>query len=130
MPSGNWIYDKIGGGSSGGGGTAPVVIGFIINFAVVDTNVGPMLAAPRDGSFTKCVAVVKNSDSMGLIFTIRKNGTVVFSTNPNIAAGTAAGTVFTFTTLTASPLPVAANDVFSIDIISGSANWQFSTQLE
>jgi hypothetical protein len=38
--------------------------------------------------------------------------------------------VSTFTTLTSSPLPVAANDVFSIDITTGTGNWAFTAQME
>jgi hypothetical protein len=64
-----------------------------------------------------------------LTFKIKKNGTNVFSVDPTVAAGTAAGTVTTVTTLTTSPLPVAANDVFIMDITSGTSTWQFTAQL-
>jgi hypothetical protein len=105
-------------------------IGFILNSGATGTNVGPELTAPRAGSFTKCVIVTKASDGVtALTFKIKKNGTNVFSVDPTVAAGTAAGTVTTVTTLTTSPLPVAANDVFTLDITSGTSTWQFTAQL-
>lgn len=108
-----------------------LVIGFVMASGATGTNVGPMLAAPRAGSLTKCVITVKASDSStALTFKIKQNGTDIFSTDPTIAAGTASGTVTTSTSLTISPLTVAANDVFSIDISSGSSSWQFTAQLE
>jgi hypothetical protein len=111
--------------------TAPIVIGFILLSGVTGTNIGPMLAAARTGSFTKCVVTTKASDgSTALTFKINQNGTNIFSVNPTVAAGTSTGTVSTFTTLTSSPLPVAANDVFSIDVTSGTSTWQASIQLE
>jgi hypothetical protein len=109
----------------------PVVIGFVILNGVPGTNVAAMLAAPRAGSFAKCVVTTKNSDlTTALSFRIRQNGVDVFSADPSIAAGTSSGVVFTFTTLTSVPLPVNANDVFSIDILTGTANWQFTAQME
>lgn len=108
-----------------------LVIGFVVNNGAVGTNVGPELLAPRAGSVTKCVIVVKSSDgTTGLTFRIKKNGTDVFSSDPSVAAGTSAGTVSSTTSLTSNPLSVAANDVFTIDITSGSPNWAFSAQLE
>lgn len=126
------VFDASGNVIDGGTpATTPLVIGFVINSGATGTNVGPMLAAARAGSFTKCVVTTKASDgSTALTFTIKQNGTSVFSTNPTVSAGTGAGTVFTFTTLTSSPLPIVASDVFSIDITSGTANWQFTAQLE
>jgi hypothetical protein len=47
-----------------------------------------------------------------------------------VAAGTAGGTLSTFTTLTSSPLPVATNDIFTIDITSGASDWAFTAVLE
>jgi hypothetical protein len=114
--------------------TAPaskLVIGFVINSGAAGTNVGPMLAAPRSASVTKCIVVTKASDATAaLMFTIRQNGTAVFSTPPTVAAGTAGGTVSTFTALTSSPLPVGASDVFTLDITAGATAWQFTAQLE
>lgn len=113
---------------SGGGG---VVIGFIINSGSTGTAVGPYLTAPRAGSLTKCVIVVKTSDpTVGLAFRINQNGVNIFSSDPTVAAGTSAGTVSISTSLTSSPLPVAANDVFTIDITSGTIAWAFTTTLE
>jgi hypothetical protein len=109
----------------------PIVMGFILISGSTGTNIGPMLAAVRTGSFTKCIVTTKVSDgTTALTFKINQNGTNVFSANPTVAAGTSTGTVNTFTTLTSSPLPVAANDVFSIDVTSGTSTWQASIQLE
>jgi hypothetical protein len=106
-------------------------VGFIINNGVAGTNVGPELFARNAGSFTKCIVVVKTSNaSTGLTFKIKKNGTNVFSVDPTVAAGTAGGTLSTFTTLTSSPLPVATNDIFTIDITSGASDWAFTAVLE
>lgn len=114
----------------GAGATNPI-IGFVLNDGSSGTNVGPMLAAPRAGSFTKCVVVTKASDAItALTFKIKKNGTDIFSSDPSITAGTSSGTVSTFTSLTSSPLAVAANDVFSIDVTSGASDWQATIQLE
>jgi hypothetical protein len=90
-----------------------------------------MLPATRVAGFTKCVVTVKFSDTVtGLSFRIKQNGTNVFTTNPTVAAGSASGSVFTFTALTSSPLTVAANDLFTIDILTGTANWQFTAVME
>jgi hypothetical protein len=106
-------------------------VGFIINNGVTGTNVGPELFARNAGSFTKCIVVTKTSNaSTGLTFKIKKNGTNVFSVDPTVAAGTAGGTLSTFTTLTSSPLPVATNDIFTIDITSGASDWAFTAVLE
>lgn len=112
-------------------GAAPIVIGFVINSGAAGTNVGPMLAAPAAGSITKCVVVTKASDgSTALAFLIKQNGTNIFTTNPSVSAGTGSGSVWTFIGLTSSPLVIAAGDVFSIDITSGTGSWQFTAQLE
>jgi hypothetical protein len=75
--------------------------------------------------------VTKASDpTTDLTFKIKKNGTDVFSSDPTVAHATAAGTVSTFTALTSSPLSIAADDVFTIDISSWTSTWQFTAQLE
>jgi hypothetical protein len=109
----------------------PLVIGFIIADGTAGTNIGPELAAPRTGQVTKCKIVTKTSDgSTALTLKIKQNGTDVFSVDPTVTAGTSGGTVSTFTTLTSSPLPVTIDDVFKIDITSGTSSWVFSVQLE
>ena len=111
--------------------TLPIVIGFIIGNGTPGTNVGPDLLSPRASSLSKCVVVVKNSDAtIGLTINVKKNGTTVFSSNPTVAAGSGSGTVFTFTSLTTVPTAVAANDVFTIDVLTGTSNWQFTAQME
>ena len=108
-----------------------MVIGFVINTGTAGTNVGPMLASPRAGTFSKCVIVTRASDpSTDLTFKIKQNGVDVFSADPTVAHGTASGTVTTSVALTSVPLAVAAGDVFSMDISSGTASWLFSAQLE
>ena len=108
-----------------------LVIGFVVNNGAAGSNVGPMLQAPRAGTVSKCVIVTKSSDgTTGLTFRIKKNGTDVFTSDPSVAAGTASGTTNSSTSLTSSPLSVAAGDVFQIDITSGSPNWAFTAQLE
>jgi hypothetical protein len=126
------IYDgtnfQIGEGSNGG---SPLVIGFVMSSGVTGTNVGPMLVAPRAGTISKAKILIKASDAvLNLTFRIMRNGVNVFSANPTITAGTSSGTLSTFTSLTSSPLVIAADDKFSIDITSGSSSWQFTVQLE
>jgi len=116
-----------------GNPTSSLVIGFVIADGTSGTDIGPMLVAARSGSVSKCKVVVKASDaSTDLGFTIKQNGISVFTSSPTVTAGTASGTVLTFTGLTASPPPLAisADDVFTIDIISGSSSWVFTAQLE
>jgi hypothetical protein len=110
-----------------------LVLGFVIVAGAggAGTDVTPMLAAPRAANIAKCKVVVKASDpSTDFVFKIKKNGTDVFSTDPTVPHGTASGTVLTFTALTSSPLAVAADDVFSMDITTGSATWALTIQLE
>jgi hypothetical protein len=111
--------------------TIPLVVGFVMLSGATGTNVGPMLAAPHAGTISKCVITTKASDpSTDLTIKIKQNGTDVFSADPTVAHGTGAGTVTTSTSLTSSPLTVAAGDVFSIDVTSGTSTWQFTAQLE
>lgn len=110
-----------------------IVLGFVIVAGAggAGTNVAPMLVAPRAASVTKCKVVVKAADAtVDFVFKIKKNGTDVFSADPSVTHGTSSGTVLTFTSLTSSPLAVAADDVFSIDITTGSATWALTIQLE
>lgn len=114
-----------------GGATNPLVMGFVINNGAVGTNVGPILIASRAGTFTKCKVVIKASDSStAMVFRIKRNGTDIFTSDPSLAAGTSSGTVLTFTGLTSSPLVVAADDLFTIDVTSGTPFWQITVQLE
>jgi hypothetical protein len=84
-----------------------------------------MLAAPHSGTFAKCVVTTKASDgATALTFVIKQNGAAIV--NPTLAAATTSGTVATF----ACSASVAASDVFSMDISSGTASWQFTAQLE
>lgn len=131
-PQSNYYIVINGGvGPTGPAGTVNPIIGFVINTGATGPNIGPMLASPATGTVSKCVVVTKAADgSTALTFTIKKNGTSVFTTNPTVAAATASGTVSTFTALTSSPLPITAGDVFSIDITSGTTAWLFTAQLE
>lgn len=111
-------------------GSIPIVICFIINDGTAGTDIGPLLLAPRTGTISKCNVVTKTSDgSVDLTFRIKKNGVSIFGTNPTIPHGTASGTVNIFS-LISTPLSVTVNDVFQIDILSGSVTWVFTAQLE
>lgn len=108
-----------------------MVIGFIMNSGATGTNVGPTLIAPRAGKVTKCKIVVHAADpSTDLTIKIKKNGTDVFSADPTVTHGSAVGTIVTSTSLTSSPLSIAADDLFTIDVSSGTSAWQFTAQLE
>jgi hypothetical protein len=109
----------------------PLVMGFVLGSGATGNNVGPILIASRAGHFTKCKVVIKASDpSNSLTFRIKQNGADIFASDPTLAAGTASGTVLTFTGLTSSPLTVAGDDLFTVDVTSGTAFWQVTIQLE
>lgn len=109
----------------------PLTVAFIVPDGSTGTNIALQDAAPRAGSVKQCVVTVTASDgAVALTFKIKQNGTDVFSADPSIAAGAAAGSKSTFTTLTSVPLAVAAGDVFSMDITSGSSSWKFIAKLE
>jgi len=109
----------------------PLFMSFVLSNGSAGTNVGPILLAPRQGSFTKCKVVVKNADgTTPLTFRILQNGTNIFTTDPIVPAGTSSKTVVTFTALTNSPLAVTADDLFTIDVISGTPFWQVTIQVE
>lgn len=113
------------------GAASPLVMGFALNSGVAGTNVGPALIASRGGSFSKVKVVIKAADSATpLAFRIKQNGTDIFTVDPVLAAGTTSGTVLTFTTLTAAPLSVGADDLFTVDVTSGTAFWQVTIQME
>lgn len=113
-------------------GADSLVIGFVLNTGATGTNVGPELPAPRSATLGSVVVVTKSSDaSIPFQFDIRQNGTSIFTgTLPTVSAGTAAGTVSTFTSLTSVPLTVNKSDVFTINVIQGSSSWQCTVQAE
>lgn len=107
------------------------VIGFCISNGDTSTNAGPTLIAPNSGTITKCKLVVKASDAaIDLIFQITQNAASVFLTNNTVAAATAAGTLVTFTNFISTPFGIAADDLFTLDIVQGSPDWAFTVQLE
>jgi len=113
--------------------TPQMVIGFMLAAATTGTAVTPpgRLVAPRSGFLRKCKVVVNAVDSgTVLTFRIKQNGTSVFTADNTIATSTSVGTVLTFTNLTTTPLPVSVDDVFTLDITSGSAVWSATIQLE
>jgi len=110
-----------------------MVIGFMLAAATTGSAVTPpgRLVAPRSGFLRKCKVVVNTVDTATVLtFRIKQNGTSVFTADNTIATSTSVGTVLTFTNLTSTPLPVAADDVFTLDITSGSAVWAITIQLE
>lgn len=105
--------------------------GIVAGAGGAGTSVTLPVLAPRAANIAKCKVVVKASDATAdFQFRIKQNGTDIFSTDPTVTHGTAANTVVTFTALTSSPLAVAADDVFTLDIVSGSATWALTIQLE
>lgn len=108
----------------------PITVGFSVVAGSAGTDVAPMAVSPRSGTVSRCLLAVKASDTTtALTFSIKQNGTDVFTTDPTVAASTASGTVLTFTGLTSVPLIVNTNDVFTLDITSGAAAWQFTVLL-
>jgi len=108
----------------------PLVVGFGLNDGSAKTDACLRQLAPRAGAVSTCIVTVTASDaSTGLTFRIKKNGVSVCPADPTIASGAAAGSTFTFS-LSAPSLSVAKGDIFTIDVISGSATWKLTAQLE
>lgn len=98
---------------------------------VAQSSVGPTLIAPRAAQLTKAKLYVKASDpSNALLLRIRKNGTMIFSVDWSVPADTAPGTLVTNAGLTSEFLAVNPDDLFTLDIVSGSVHWDFSLQVE
>jgi hypothetical protein len=107
------------------------LVGFSINSGATGTNVSLMYAAARAGTVNVCVVIVRTADaSTPLTFDIRQNGESVFIEPPTIQPAVAAGTLYAITNLVSLPLPIAYDDVFSIDISSGSTSWAFTAVLQ
>jgi hypothetical protein len=113
-----------------GSSTLPIVIGFSMGSGATGTALA-YAVAPRAGAVSKCKVLVKSSDgSTDLTFTIKQNGTSVFTSNQTITHGASAGSLTTITALTSVPLSIAADDIFSVDISSGSSAWAATIMLE
>lgn len=111
----------------------PMVIGFMLATAANGTTITPpgRLIAPRTGSVSKCKVIVNQVDSgTDLTFRIKKNGTTIFTADNTVSHTVSVGTLTTFTNLTSTPLPIAADDIFTLDITLGSASWSVTIQLE
>ena len=101
------------------------IVGFIINTGATGTDVGPILPAARTGTADTLVVVIKASDaSTPLSFTINQNQSLAITVT--VPAGTIPFTLLMFTNFVTTPLPVNQNDLFSIDITSGSSSWMFT----
>lgn len=107
------------------------LVEFGINSGIV-ANPATLIDTTRQaGQVTSCQIIITASDpSTALTFKIFQNGVDVFSADPTVAAGTASGTVVNYTSLTSSPLSVAAGDKFYMQITSGSSAWQFIARLQ
>lgn len=117
------------------------IVGFIMNSGATGTNVGPMLPAGRSGTANVVTVVIKTSDAATpLTFDIIQRtvaqqaanlpGASIFETMPTIPAGTASGVLLEFDDLVEQPLTVTENDVFTINISSGSTSWVFVAVVE
>ena len=101
------------------------IVGFIINTGATGTDVGPILPAARTGTADTLVVVIKASDaSTPLSFTINQNQSLAITVT--VPAGTIPFTLLMFTNFVTTPLAVNQNDLFSIDITSGSSSWMFT----
>jgi hypothetical protein len=109
----------------------PITVRFMIANGSAGTNVALNDDAEVAGTVSTCTVVVtRSAAAVDLTFKIRKNGTDVFSADPTVAAGAAAGSKFEFTNLTSSPLAITAGDIFTMDITSGTSDWKFIAKLE
>lgn len=123
--SGNFVADLT-------GNVPKVVVLFGVNKGAGTVANDAALRVPaRAASVVRCKVTVTASDAtVDFQFRIKQNGTDIFSTDPTVTHGAAAGSVSTFTGLTSNPLIVADGDVFSFDILAGSASWALVIQLE
>lgn len=97
--------------------------------AIAGTGVTLTLRAPRAANITTCKVTITTTDgSNAFQFRIKKNGTDIFSADPTIAAATT-GIVDVSSSLVSSPLAVAEDDKFTLDILAGSATWALEIQL-
>jgi hypothetical protein len=108
--------------------TRSITVGWMMGTGATGTNVGKRLVAPRAGQITGGRIVIDASDgSADLTFDIKQNGTTIFSSARTITHGASAGAVTDLTSALASnPTAVAAGDIFTLDITSGSSSWQFT----
>jgi len=84
------------------------------------TNLGTI--AGFNGKIVKCVCQANvNGASGGFSFTIKKNGTAIFSSAQSVAASTT--TVQTYTTF--SVTSVGAGDVFTVDVTAAGTGVQY-----
>jgi len=119
--------------ASGGFVLPPLAFGWYVpaGSALTAVGVGPILVAPRIGRLVQAKLVVKSADaSTNLMVRVKRNGTSIFTVDWWIAAGTEAGTLLTNTNIVGSAIVFAADDLFSLDIVEGSASWDFTLQVE
>ena len=100
------------------------LVGFSLSSGATGLDIAPRIAAPRAGAVSACVVTVTASDAAtDFQFRIKKNGTDIFSADPTITHGAAAGSVSVITALTSTPLTVASHDVFGLDGLVGTSSW-------
>ncbi len=106
------------------------LVTFVIGNGTVSTTACWALAPRASNILTTCKMYTITSDpSINFTFNILKNGVSIFTAPITLLAGTAAGTVSTFTSLVSSPLAVAADDKLVLSISSGSTSWSGTVQL-
>ena len=112
------------------------IIGWWMPGVLANATGLPALTCGRPGNVSEVAVVVVASDpSINLEFDILQNGNSIFAVTglgaqtPKIAKNTAAGTPLTFSALATQPLAIAQGDVFTFNMIAGSALWSFSAQL-
>lgn len=112
-------------------GGSPIVVGFQIASGLTGTNVASMQPAARSGVFSRLVVVTKTSDATtALTFNVIRNGTSILTAPNTISAATSSGTVNIFTNFTSNPFAVTQDDIFSLNITSGTASWAVTIQME
>jgi hypothetical protein len=129
--SGGYAYWEADGPGTPATGSS-IVIGFMMASGATGATLTPpgRLVAPRAAVISKCKVIINAADATtDLTFNIKKNGTSVFSGAQTVTHGTAAGTLQTLSLATPT-ISVAADDIFTIDITSGTAVWSFTAQLE
>ncbi len=111
--------------------STPATISFYLNTGNIASPAAWVLADRTSNVITKCAVYITASDNTtNLTFDVTKNSISVFTAPINVLANTTPGNIYTFSTLTPNPLPINQNDIFKLNITSGTSNWQGAIQLE
>lgn len=106
----------------------PAMVEFQLADGTAGSDVAGIALAWHTGSVSSCVVAVDASDAgTAFQFAVTQNGTDVFAVDPTLAAGTAPGTVTSFAL--SGTKTIAVNDLFRINVLTGTSSWKVTIQL-